>query len=111
MAKTITMDEDTFVQLLWNYIPSAEEKFHKELPDDIWQVAIESLADSDWAGISPDHMEPSYIIDNIIVNGDIMPAEDVMKEEGFNEDGELIDYVEENGYELIADYVIRHWGI
>lgn len=111
MAKNILMDEDVFVELLWNYIPLAQEKFHRDYPDDVWHVAIETLASSNWADLKPEQMDPSYIIDNIAVNGDIMPVEDVMKEEGFTTDEEFEDYVNENGYEVIAGFLVRHWGI
>lgn len=68
----VQMDDDQFISLCWdriNEFPPA-----KSYPDSFWTAIFNYLKELEW--LSPQYNYPSYIVDNIAVNGDFISKED-----------------------------------
>lgn len=113
--------EDDFIDMLWERIELRD--YSNRFPDEFWEGVIDFLVDTDYfIDNKPEYNTPSYIIDNISINGSIYNYEDFLKQYGKYDDellnmteDEIEDTVEEiceeEGYDIIAGYVIVNWGL
>lgn len=81
---------------------------------EFWDEALDRLAENGW--LEPEYNRPSYIVDNIYVNGEIRTADEMRSENdfGFDEnttDEEIEAKAEEEGWDKCAEYYIINWGL
>ena len=67
MARTVKIREDDFIDLLWERVSNSSFNGYD---DDFWDVTFDWLSQAGW--LEPQYNYPSYIVDNIAVNGDIV---------------------------------------
>lgn len=111
---TIEIDEDEFRDVLWDRIrtfPPAENCY----PDWVWDALFDDL--ESWGWLKPEYNTPSYIVDNLAINGDIKPYEEVEGSYGLN--GRTVEeFVEDEGGTIIYSpyddnekYVVMNYGL
>ena len=110
MARTVEIDEDIFIELLWDRVN--EFKYAQAFDEEFWTEAFERLSDMGW--FKPNYNNPSYIVDNISINGSIFHKDDCR--DNFDDidekyDGDVDAWIEDNGYEVVGDYVVLNWGL
>ena len=108
---TVEVDEDIFMDLCWNRVSQFTPA--QRYDDDFWNEAFELLSESGWMS-EPSLNNPMYIVDNIAVNGDICAVEDCVDNydeitEKYN--GNVDEWVEDNGYTYVGNYVVLNWGL
>lgn len=89
------------------------------LSEEFWKEALEFFADIGWMS-DPWDNDPSYIVDNIAVNGEIIDLEEDL-EEHFNEkelkeikedyNGDIEEYAADKGYDIIDNMLVINWGL
>lgn len=113
--RTVEVDEVMFIDMLWDRVEHGV--FDNPFDDEFWEEAFEILSETGWLGAQ--HNNPVYIIDNIIVNGDIFSIDEI------SEDGERSDIYQEvqdeyegdidewigNNATRVGDYVVINWGL
>lgn len=67
MGRTVEMPEDEFIGLLWERVSNSS---FNSYDDDFWDITFDWLSQAGW--LEPRYNYPSYIVDNIAVNGDIV---------------------------------------
>ena len=111
---TIEMDDEEFKDLLWdrvNTFPPAQNCY----PDWVWDYLFDDLEDMGW--LKPEYNSPMYIVDNLAVNGEIKPYEEV--ETGYGLNGRTVEeFIEDEGGTIIESpyddgekYVILNYGL
>ena len=111
---TMEVDDDVFKDMLWdrvNTFPPAQNCY----PDWVWDCLFDDLEQMGW--LKPEYNYPSYIVDNLAINGDIRPYEDVENE--YDLKGMSVEeYVENNGgiiytspYDDNERYVVMNYGL
>lgn len=106
----VQMEDDAFIDLLWDRVDSTD--FGKMYPESFWKDAFEQMKDFGW--FSPRYNAPMYIVDNVAVNGNIIARDEVKAE--FDEidrdyNGDIDEWVADNGYDICGDYVVLNWGL
>lgn len=64
--------------------------------------------------MKPNYNDPKYIVDNILINGEICAVEDCA--DNYDEinkdyDGDVDEWAEDNGYPLFGGYVVINLGL
>lgn len=84
------------------------------LSEEFWREALDQLADMGWLS-DPWNNDPSYIVDNIAVNGEIIDIEDLdedtLKEIEEDYNGDIEEYAADKGYVIIANQLVINWGL
>lgn len=102
MARTVEIDESEFIELLLERVYSDYNNYYD---DEVWNACFEFLSESGW--LEPSRNNPSYIVDNIAVNGDIVAKEDLPREYG-----KSFEEMDEDEYLFATDnYVIFNMGV
>ena len=75
-------------------------------------ILFDKLKEMGW--LKPEYNTPSYIVDNIAINGEIKPYNEI--ESDYNLNGMSVDeWIEDNGYYVVGDpdkqYVIINFGL
>ena len=111
---TMEIDDDTFKDMLWervqNFYPA-----QNCYPDWVWDALFDDL--ESWGWLKPEYNYPSYIVDNLAVNGEIKPYEEV--ETDYDLKGMSVEeYVENNGGSIYYNpddenekYVVINYGL
>ena len=111
---TMEIDDGTFRDMLWerinNFYPA-----QNCYPDWVWEGIFDDLESMGW--LKPEYNYPSYIIDNLAINGEIKPYEDVEAE--YDLGGMSVEeYVENNGGYILTNpddenekYVVLSYGL
>ena len=120
--RVVKILEDDFIDMLWERINSRD--FSNQYPEEFWEGVIDRLVDADYfIDNKPEYNSPGYIVDNISINGSIYTYENFLKEHENYDDDEVLNMTEdeiedtveeiceEEGYDMIAGYVITNWGI
>jgi hypothetical protein len=64
--RTVEIDMDDYIGMLENRRQEVEPRGWT-IPDAVWDYAMETIEE---CGVDPEHSSPSYIVDNLAVNGD-----------------------------------------
>ena len=101
-GRIVEIDEDDFIDMLWGRVNTRYEDFYD---DDVWASCFDFLSDTGW--LEPQRNVPSYIVDNIAVNAEIVAKKDLPSEYGksfeeMDEDEYLFD---------TPDYVVFNLGL
>ena len=104
--KTVEIDEDIFIDLLWDRVRN--NPFGEYFDDEFWTEAFERLSELGWMS-DPAYNDPKYIIDNIMINGDIVSKDDVGPED--LEGKTFEEWVESKDGEIVAGYGVLNWGL
>ena len=107
---TMKVDDDTFKDMLWERVQNYG--YDKYYPESVWWGIFDNLEVMGW--LKPEYNTPSYIVDNIAINGEIKPYDEI--ESNYNLDGMSVDeWIEDNGYYVVGDpdeqYVIINYGL
>lgn len=108
---TVEIDEDIFIDMLWERIN--DTRWGSKYSEEFWTEVIEYLSDIGWMGDSQ-YNSPSYIIDNIGVNGEICEIDecaDNYDEVDDEYDGNVEAWAEDKGYLIFDDYVVINLGL
>jgi hypothetical protein len=100
----VTIDDDLFIKMLWDRV---NEFCPDAFTEDFWNGVFEYLKEGDW--LQPGYNDPMYIVDNIYVNGEITPVDEVA--DNYDLEGQSVEeFMENNGF-VIADYFIMNLGL
>ena len=74
--------------------------------------SVNYLSEIGW--LKPNYNDPKYIVDNILINGEICHTDDCA--DNYDEidedyDGDVIAWAEDKGYLLFGDYVVINLGL
>jgi hypothetical protein len=64
--RTVEIDMDDYLDMLVDRRHEVEPRGWT-VPDAVWDYAMETIEE---CGVSPEHSSPSYVVDNLAVNGD-----------------------------------------
>lgn len=73
--RTIEIDLDVYVGMLENRREQITPRGWT-IPNGVWEFFVDILED---CGINTEHSDPSYIVDNLALNGDYGPCEDYLE--------------------------------
>lgn len=107
---TVEIDEDVFIELLWERVNDFRPA--QAYDDDFWTEVFDYLSETGW--LDSDYNNPSYIVDNIAVNGDICEKDECIKNyDAINDDyeGDVDAWIDDNGYLVFGDYVVINLGL
>ena len=110
MARTVQVDEDQFIGMLWDRVKDFRPA--EDYTDDFWAEVFAYLQDTGW--LDAKKMNPLYIIDNIAVNGDICEYKDCIDNyDDINKkyDGNVDEWIEDKGYLMFDKYVVLNLGL
>ncbi len=110
MARTVEIDEDVFIDLLWQRVNDFRPA--EAYDEDFWTEVFDYLSESGW--LKSQYNNPSYIVDNIAVNGDICAIDDCAEyydEINDDYDGDVDAWIDDNGYSRFGDYVVINLGL
>lgn len=100
---------------LWDACAERAAKM-SSYPSDFWDEVLDYFSTIGW--FEPEKNAPSYIVDNIEINGEILEIEDFKKEfpEFADLEGEeLFEAISEEDYDYIdcdsGLYVVLNWGL
>lgn len=110
MARTVEINEDSFIGMLWDRVdefPSARVYSKK-----FWEECFEYLSDIGWLKV--EYNTPMYIIDNIAINGEILDFDEC--KDNFDEiesdyDGDVEEWANDKGYLIFDDMVVINLGL
>lgn len=111
----VTIDDDVFIDMLWDRVDTFCPGSYSE---EFWNVAFDYLKDIGWLS-NPSLNTPSYIVDNIYINGEIKTLEEIRENYSFQDidmdkmsDDELYDYlVKKTVWTPMGDRFVRRLGI
>ncbi len=111
----VTIDDDVFIDMLWARV---DEFCPDSYSHEFWEAAFNYLKDVGW-NPNPSHNTPSYIVDNIYVNGEVRTLEEIRDNYSFAginmdemSDEELGNYItEEEDWMSVGDRYVRRWGL
>lgn len=110
----VIIDDDVFIDMLWNRV---DEFCPDSYSEEFWNAVFDYLKDTGWLP-DPAHNSPSYIVDNIYVNGNIKTLEEIRENYTFPDidmdkmsDDELSDYLIENGWFVMGDRFVKNLGL
>lgn len=110
MSRTVKVDEDVFIDMIWDRINNT--KWGDTYSEEFWTEVIDYLSDGDWFGDSQ-YNNPSYIVDNIAINGEICEIDECADNyDAINDkyDGDVEAWAEDKGYLIFDDYVVINLG-
>ena len=102
----VQVPEDIFIDACWERV---NDRYPNYYPDEVWQWCFDLLSDCGWLRDANNNY-PSYIVDNIAINGEIVPIAD-LQEYDVPEGVDVYEYAEEQGWSIVADYVIINMGV
>jgi hypothetical protein len=108
---TVEIDEDVFIDMCMERVDELGRV--AEFEGNFWADCMEYLSEIGFMG-DPRYNTPSYIIDNIVYNGEICHSDDCADNyDEINEDydGDVIAWAEDNNYLLFGDYVVINLGL
>ena len=103
--KTIEISMDAYIEALELRKDYIEKFYNWVIPDCIWDYAKEIIKKT---GINSEHSEPSYVVDNIAINGDYGSFDDYKEKNESDKDfidrikNEAIAIFEEERYILMS---------
>lgn len=110
----VMIDDDVFIDMLWDRV---DEFCPDSYSDEFWDAAFDYLKEVGWLS-NPILNKPSYIVDNIYVNGNIKTLEEIRENYTFPDidmdkmsDDELSDYLIENGWFAMGDRFVKNLGL
>ena len=108
---TVEIDEDVFIDMIWERIN--DTNWGRKYPEEFWTEVIDYLSETGWMG-DPYDNSPSFIVDNIGVNGDICAYDECL--DNYDEitkkyDGDVDEWIEDKGYLVFDDYVVINLGL
>ena len=108
---TVEIDEDVFIDMLWDRVN--ETNWGRKYSEDFWTEVFDYLSEIGWMK-DPWNNTPSFIVDNIAVNGDICAIDDCAdnySEINDDYDGDINEWMDDNGYIQFSDYVVINLGL
>jgi hypothetical protein len=72
---TVEIATDDYITILEDRREFIKKNYDWNIPDPIWEFVIEMIEDGTFCP-KPEHASPSYVVDNIAVNGDYGVIED-----------------------------------
>ena len=108
---TVEIDEDVFIELLWERVN--ETKWGSKYSEDFWTECFDYLSEIGWMK-DPWDNNPSFIVDNIGVNGEICEKDECADNyDAINDDyeGDVDEWIDDNGYLVFDDYVVINLGL
>lgn len=111
----VTIDDDVFIDMLWERVNTfCPDSYSKEF----WDAVFDYLKETGWLP-NPAHNSPSYIVDNIYVNGEVKTLEEIRESYSYPDvditkmsDDELRNYLaEETDWMTMGDRFIRRLGL
>lgn len=110
----VTIDDDAFIDMLWDRV---DEFCPGSYSDEFWDAAFDYLKEVGWLS-NPILNKPSYIVDNIYINGNIKTLEEIRENYTFPDidmdkmsDDELSEYLIENGWFVMGDRFVKNLGL
>lgn len=110
MANTVEIETTAFIDLLWDRVD--EMRNYDSFTEKFWKECFEYLEDIGF--FNPKFNAPKYIIDNIMINGEICHKDDCADNyDEINEDynGDVEEWADNNGYPIFDDYVVVNFGL
>lgn len=108
---TVEIDEDIFIDLIYDRIDEVKHSWG-DYGEEFWTDCIDYLSEIGW--LKSDYNNPKYIVDNILVNGDICAVDECADNyDEINEDynGDVDEWIEDNGYLVFGGYVVINLGL
>lgn len=108
---TVEIDEDVFIDMLWERVN--ETRWGSNYSEDFWTECFDYLSEIGWMG-DPYENNPSFIVDNIAVNGEIYKKDECADNyDTINDDyeGDVDEWIDDNGYLVFDDYVVINLGL
>lgn len=108
---TVEIDEDVFIDMIWERIN--DTKWGRKYSEEFWTEVIDYLSEIGWMN-DPFDNSPSFIVDNIGVNGEIWEKDECIKnydEINDDYDGDVDEWIEDKGYLVFDDYVVINLGL
>lgn len=108
----VTIDDDAFIDMLWDRV---DEFCPGSYSEEFWDAVFDYLKDTGWLQ-NPAHNLPSYIVDNIYVNGEVKTLEEIRSNYPYPDmdkktDEELEEYLLDGEWIKIGDRYVRNWSI
>lgn len=110
----VTIDDDVFIDMLRDRV---DYFCPGSYSDEFWDAAFDYLKEVDWLS-DPTLNTPSYIVDNIYVNGEVRTLEEIRENYTFPDidmtkmsDDELSDYLVENDWLILGDRFVKNLGL
>ena len=110
MARTVKVDEDAFIDMCWQRVNDFRPA--ESYDEEFWTECFDFLSEIGW--LDSQYNNPSYIVDNIAVNGDICHKDECV---GYYDEindvyeGDVGAWVEDNEYMVFGDYVVINLGL
>ena len=111
MANYVKVDEDAFIDMCWQRVNDFRPA--ESYDEEFWTECFDFLSETGWLK-DPWDNTPSYIVDNIAVNGDIcLKDECVDNYDAINDkyEGDVDAWIDDNGYLVFGDYVVINLGL
>ena len=108
---TVEIEADVFVDMCMERV--AELGRVAEFEGNFWADCMEYLSEIGWMK-DPWDNNPSFIVDNIGVNGEICKKDECADNyDEINEDyeGDVDEWIDDNGYLVFDDYVVINLGL
>ena len=112
MARNVVeIDEDLFIDLIYERIDEVKHNWG-DYGREFWADCVNYLSEIGW--LKPNYNDPKYIVDNILINGEICHTDDCA--DNYDEidedyDGDVIAWAEDKGYLLFGDYAVINLGL
>ena len=111
----VVIDDDVFIDMLWDRV---NEFCPDSYSEEFWNAVFDYLKDTGWLS-DPAHNSPSYIVDNIYVNGEVKTLEEIREKYSYPgvdlaemSDDELRNYLaEETNWLAMGDRFVRRLGL
>ena len=111
----VMIDDDVFIDMLWERVNTFCSNSYSE---EFWDAVFDYLKDTGWLSDSA-HNSPSYIVDNIYVNGEVKTLEEIRENYSYPDvditkmsDDELRNYLaEETNWTTMGDRFVRRLGL
>lgn len=111
----VMIDDDVFIDMLWERVNTFCPDSYSE---EFWDAVFDYLKETGWLP-NPAHNSPSYIVDNIYVNGEVKTMEEIRENYSYPgvditkmSDDELRNYLaEETDWMTMGDRFVRRLGL
>ena len=112
----VQIDGDVFKEMLLERADSFNPA--ENYSEEFWIEVVDRLEDMGFMS-DPQYNDPKYIIDNIAVNGEIFPVDEIRDHlndndiEEFDEEynGDVEEWAADKGYDIIDGNIIMNWGL
>ena len=114
VEKDIPKIEDLLLQVCLVHHEGRPDIFKvgRKYSEDFWTEVFDYLSEIGW--LDSDYNNPSYIVDNIGINGEIWEKDECIKnydEIIDNYDGDVDEWINDKGYLVFDDYVVINLGL